>query len=121
MNNTPKNTPTLQHPENLEAIRLQKESGDFAPADQQDQFPGYPEYPDSEDAFVAAEIISLDAGNSLNNAQERNPDAWNETSDLTGEDLDVPGSELDDADEAIGKEDEENNYYSLGGDNHEDN
>jgi hypothetical protein len=35
-------------------------------------------------------------------------------------DLDVPGAELDDADEAIGEEDEENNYYSLGGDNHED-
>lgn len=36
----------------------------------------------------------------------------NEDSDGTGEDLDVPGSELDDADEAIGAEDEENNYYS---------
>lgn len=34
--------------------------------------------------------------------------------------LDVPGSELDDADEQIGEEDEENNYYSLGGDNHND-
>ena len=33
-----------------------------------------------------------------------------------GEDLDVPGEELDDANEAIGEEDEENNYYSLGGD-----
>jgi hypothetical protein len=38
----------------------------------------------------------------------------------TGADLDVPGSELDDADEAIGEEDEENNYYSLGGEDHED-
>ena len=37
-----------------------------------------------------------------------------------GDDLDVPGSELDDADEAIGEEDEENNYYSVGGDDHED-
>ena len=35
-------------------------------------------------------------------------------------DEDVPGSELDDADEAIGEEDEENNYYSLGGDDHND-
>ena len=39
--------------------------------------------------------------------------------DFTGEDLDVPGSELDDAQEAIGSEDEENNNYSLGGENHE--
>ena len=27
--------------------------------------------------------------------------------------MDVPGSELDDANELIGEEDEENNYYSL--------
>ncbi|MBO9636250.1 MAG: hypothetical protein J7578_24320 [Chitinophagaceae bacterium] len=32
--------------------------------------------------------------------------------------LTKPGS--DDLDEAIGEEDEENNYYSLGGDRHED-
>ena len=35
-------------------------------------------------------------------------------------DLDIPGTELDDVDEEIGEEDEENNYYSLGGDNHSD-
>jgi hypothetical protein len=34
-------------------------------------------------------------------------------------DLDIPGSDLDDEDEKIGEEDEENNYYSLGGDRHE--
>jgi hypothetical protein len=34
-------------------------------------------------------------------------------------DLDIPGSELDDANENIGEEDEENNYYSLGSDRHE--
>lgn len=40
--------------------------------------------------------------------------------DSTGEDLTVPGSDLDDADEAIGAEDEENNYYSLGSDTNDD-
>ena len=35
------------------------------------------------------------------------------------EDLDIPGAELDDESELIGEEDEENNYYSLGGDRHE--
>ena len=39
--------------------------------------------------------------------------------DAGGDDLDVPGAELDDENEIIGEEDEENNYYSLGGDNHE--
>jgi hypothetical protein len=41
--------------------------------------------------------------------------------DMAGGDLDIPGAELDDANEAIGAEDEENNSYSLGGDGHEDN
>jgi hypothetical protein len=34
-------------------------------------------------------------------------------------DLDIPGSELDDENEELGEEDEENNYYSLGGERHE--
>ena len=37
----------------------------------------------------------------------------NEKTDLSGKDLDVPGSEEDDANEEIGEEDEENNPYSL--------
>jgi len=37
---------------------------------------------------------------------------------ISGKDLDIPGSELDDEQEKIGSEDEENNYYSVGGDNH---
>lgn len=35
------------------------------------------------------------------------------------DDLDIPGAELDDEDDAMGQGDEENNYYSLGGDRHE--
>ena len=42
------------------------------------------------------------------------------TSEDINADLDIPGSELDDQNEEIGEEDEENNYYSLGGDRHED-
>jgi hypothetical protein len=43
--------------------------------------------------------------------------------DMEGKDLDIPGSEGagDITDEAIGHEDEENDFYSLGGDRHEDN
>lgn len=36
------------------------------------------------------------------------------------EGLDIPGAELDNEGEEIGAEDEENNYYSLGGERHED-
>ena len=37
----------------------------------------------------------------------------------TGADLDIPISDADDADETIGKEDEENNSYSLGSDSND--
>lgn len=40
--------------------------------------------------------------------------------DLSGGDLDLAGTEDDDDLEAIGEEDEENNIYSLGGDNKDD-
>ena len=37
---------------------------------------------------------------------------------MSGSDLDVPGSEADDNYKNVGNEDEENNFYSLGGDGH---
>jgi hypothetical protein len=40
--------------------------------------------------------------------------------DISGGDLDVPGSEPDNEFEITGSEDEENNYYSLGDDDHND-
>jgi len=43
-----------------------------------------------------------------------------EAEDISGTDLDVPGEENDDLMEDIGEEDEENNEYSLGGNNHDD-
>jgi hypothetical protein len=39
---------------------------------------------------------------------------------VTESDLDIPGSENEYKDEQPGEEDEENNAYSLGGDNHDD-
>ncbi|MDQ3050279.1 MAG: hypothetical protein M3Q95_05285 [Bacteroidota bacterium] len=82
-------------------------------SEKKEDLPGYPMYPESEDLFENQDLELLDeaaiSGQKLSN------------SDLTlGKDLDVPGSDLDDAGEIIGKEDEENNYYSLGGDNHND-
>lgn len=55
-----------------------------------------------------------------NNLQQAKLDSVDDEGDMLNEDeLDVPGSEDDDENERIGEEDEENNYYSLGGDNHE--
>ena len=60
-------------------------------------------------------------------SKTKEPNAEVETSnekdfldDMSGDDLDISGSELDDQQERIGSEDEENNYYSLGGDDHND-
>ena len=112
-------------------------------------FPGYPHYPAKEDIMdqrtgshrVDANLEDLGTGpnasgvnqrflSGQNQRQANNPgaeDSRNEEIDVpqnvSNEDLntnlDIPGSELDDENEAIGEEDEENNYYSLGGDRHE--
>lgn len=88
--------------------------------------PGYPLYPDSEDIYKKAkketylnpeETSKNKAINSTNRLRQKELDTDIE---LSGDDLDIPGSDLDDEQEAIGSEDEENNYYSLGGDNHDD-
>ena len=51
---------------------------------------------------------------------EKNADYGNlEKLETEPDDLDIPGGDADDANEEIGEEDEENNYYSLGGDAHE--
>jgi hypothetical protein len=57
-----------------------------------------------------------DDDGSLNRAELDNIDEegepLNETNNLSGNDLDVPGADADDDDEEIGEEDEENNDYS---------
>ena len=83
---------------------------------------GYPLYPPSEDVYnQLTEEMDIDPENVLeikprnknNNIHPRNEE------DLMSNGLDVPNAEADDAQEAIGSEDEENNYYSIGGDNHD--
>ncbi len=85
----------------------------------------YPLYPASEDIynkFKEEEDLNPEDITKRKSPNEI-PGIRNEkdfTDDMSGGDLDVPGSELDDQQEKIGSEDEENNYYSLGGDNHND-
>ncbi len=82
-------------------------------------------YPPNEDVYAQLEKESeIDPENpsQLKDSTEETG-AWNEKSfkeDLVGDDLDVPGSETDIEQDNKGLEDEENGYYSLGGDNHED-
>ena len=85
----------------------------------------YPLYPDSEDIYVKFkkddDLDTDDISNLKKSGEEILSDAEKEfNDDIPGSDLDIPGTELDDIQEMIGSEDEENNYYSLGGDDHND-
>ena len=88
---------------------------------------GYPLYPVSEDIYSTnKEEANIDPEDllkrkQLNENDESAPENEKDfAEDESGSDLDVPGAELDDEQESIGTEDEENNYYSLGGDDHND-
>jgi hypothetical protein len=73
---------------------------------------GYPIYPDDEDVYIQ-----------WKEEKELNPEETSQMKMSNNQDfesdLDIPGSELDDKQEAVGSEDEENNYYSIGGDAHD--
>ncbi len=87
-------------------------------------FPGYPHYPASDDIYNKEKEVDLNTEDLTKikshgkKPGKRNIKGFYE--DVTGEDLDVPGSEADEAEDNSGSEDEENNYYSLGGDDHND-
>lgn len=95
-----------------------------APENREEKFPGYPSYPAEDDIYSQeTEEADLDPDNPGHlKAPNEAPDAPNEKNDLndfSGADLDIPGAEADDQQESIGSEDEENNHYSLGGDDRE--
>ena len=83
---------------------MKKQDENSSGPQEKKELPGNPVYSPGEDIYSNGkrESIHTDEGSALD------------------EGLDVPGSELDDADEIIGEEDEENNYYSIGGDDHND-
>jgi len=82
-------------------------------------------YPPSEDIYNQfqkemeidpEDITKKKAAVEINNVRELNEKDFEE--DVSGADLDIPGSELDNDLEDLGSEDEENNHYGIGGDNH---
>lgn len=88
-------------------------------------FEGYPLYPASDDIY--SKFKNENDIDPENLTMHKSPNEMVETSnekdfmdDVSGADLDIPGSELDDNQEDIGGEDEENNFYSIGGDGHND-
>lgn len=94
--------------------------------EEENNLPGYPAYPSSEDIYSNYQEESEINPEDISKTKEfvnRHSGATGHLTDyddVPGSDLDIPGSELDDSMEFIGSEDEENNYYSLGGDDHID-
>jgi len=92
----------------------------------ENNLPGYPIYPESEDIYnnymeekdINPEDIFKKKESNEKFKSGRGPENVLDD-EFPGSDLDIPGSEMDDDMENIGSEDEENNYYSLGGDDHE--
>lgn len=64
-------------------------------------------------------LDGMEDGRIVNSAKDLLDSTDDDGEPLNEDALDVPGSELDDANEQIGEEDEENNYYSLGSDNND--
>lgn len=68
-------------------------------------------YPENEDIYNQEPHLSLE--------DPEVPEFLRDGAEPMEKNLDIPGAELDDEQEFVGSEDEENNYWSLGGDNHE--
>lgn len=88
-------------------------------------YPANVNYPSSEDIYAQGKEETEIDPEDISKIKVSNTDdgKYNEKTfnqDKSGSDLDIPGSELDDEQENIGSEDEENNGYSLGSDNHND-
>jgi hypothetical protein len=93
-------------------------------AEEGNKLPGYPVYPASQDIYSKEEKASNINPDDNSEITDVEPGTkWNEEdydTTLSGDDLDVPGSEDSEKEVTPGKEDEENSYYSLGGDDHAD-
>jgi hypothetical protein len=94
MKDTPRKNPVVPSPSNADCLR------DL-------------EYPRGEDIYSKLHMFQLAREETFVAKVKQDLSAL-------GDDLDVPGTQLDDRNELIGKEDEANNYYSLSADNHTD-
>jgi hypothetical protein len=85
---------------------------------------GYPLYPENEDIYNKFRKEKSIDPDDITKLKEKGivgkGDEKDFEDDVTGSDLDIPGTEVDDSEELVVIEDEENSYFSLGGDDHMD-
>ena len=85
---------------------------------------GYPVYPESEDIYnrfkkeKRIDPEDITKSKELVIVRKENEEDFSE--DVSAIDLDIPEFESDEIEEVAGLEDEENSYFSLGGDDHID-
>ncbi len=73
--------------------------------------------PGTEADVTEDDLLILEATDgTIGRNMEEELTATDNLKEIMADDLDLPGTEIDDNNEALGEEDEENNYYSLGAD-----
>lgn len=116
----------MERKKNKSANKSDPQIGNIKKTSIIDEMRGYKLYPSRQDIYnMYQKQGNINPENTMTTKwdDEEAPSRQNEKDfddDHSGDDLDVPGSELDDQQESVGSEDEENNYYSLGGDAHLD-
>lgn len=84
------------------------------------EFPDYPLYPPEDDVYRDENVGDIDSEDpTKKKIRNEVPETMNQKDfkdDISGSDLDIPGTELDDDQEDLGSEDEENNYLSTADD-----
>jgi hypothetical protein len=101
---SPEEVPDITPDEADKDLTGEDEDGNVTPSEQKDLADAAEKMPtEDENVLQRAKLDRTDNDGEL----------LNEGTGLSGTDLDVPGSEADDADEAIGEEDEENNPFST--------
>lgn len=98
--------------ENLDEEIINSPDSNVSDEEQQTLSRTFDDMPGDDENLREAALDNRDDDNQLLNEESFK-------NNISSSDLDIPGEELDDADEDIGEEDEENNDYSLGGDNDE--
>lgn len=89
---------------------MESEESNVSPQEKKDLFIAANDMPGDDQNLRKAALDETD-----NEGAPLNEDGFNKN--ISPDDLDIPGADLDDSDEAIGEEDEENNDYSLNADN----
>ena len=108
------NTGTIPQPENeklSETDIADNEAGETSPDTSAEITAQERELLDKSGRGESRDEANLE--NSTLDHEDEDGEELNERIDLAGDDLDVPGAEADDDNEAIGEEDEENNSYSM--------